>query len=64
MSKSVTGQRESEIEVTPEMTEAGVDELLSHPVYADARGDGPSMVDWRAAVEATYRVMNQEAPRS
>jgi len=41
-----------EIEVTPEMIKAGVDELLSHPVYADARGDGPSMADWIAAVGA------------
>ena len=46
-----------EIEVTPEMIEAGVDELLSHDVYPDAHGGGPMRDQWREALAASLRAM-------
>lgn len=47
----------TEVEVTPEMIEAGVDELLSHDIYPDVHHAGPSMEVWRSAVRDTFKAM-------
>ena len=41
-----------EIEITPEMIDAGVNELLCHDVYPNSAGAGPSLESWREAFRA------------
>lgn len=44
-------------EPTPEMIEAGVDELLGHDIYVNSDFSGPSMEAWREAVADTFKAM-------
>lgn len=46
-------------EVTPEMIEAGVSELLKHDIYMTPDYGGPSMETWREAVRDTFVRMLQ-----
>jgi hypothetical protein len=47
----------SEIEITPEMIEAGVGELLGHDIYMSPAYGGPSMEVWREAIKDAFSAM-------
>lgn len=46
-----------EIEITPAMIEAGVDELMGHDIYMSSDLTGPSMDNWREAVRDCFLAM-------
>ena len=60
MSEGIANVGDSEIEITPEMIEAGVEELYGHPIAAHE----PSTEEVCEAVIETYRAMALLRPKS